>query len=157
MQQYIHTLHTYVTKGKLSHNKSWSLEGGGMNVWVILTLTFGTTRTSQLSATRAGRTLPLMKFLGIHFFYRLSGPQSYWKWIEGIDQFKTSNDPTGHRNRNLCLLTQCINNLRHRLSFVTNNKTIYVSTFRVKHNSPTINKHHIATQLSLYLIIVVIN
>jgi hypothetical protein len=46
-----------------------------MECWAsILTLTFGTTRTAELSARRASRTLPPGKFLGTHFCYRLSGP-----------------------------------------------------------------------------------
>jgi len=144
IQIYIHThmhtythIHTYIHTSQKVSLQSWSLEGGGGEcLGSILTLTFGTTRTSQLSATHAGRNLPLRKFLDTHFCYRLSGPQNYWKWIERISQLKISNDPAGHQNRNLCLLTQCLNYLRYRLSFVTNNKTTYANTFTVKHNSP---------------------
>jgi hypothetical protein len=40
----------------------------GVECWAaILTLTFGTTRAAELSAIRAGRTLPPRKFLGTHF------------------------------------------------------------------------------------------
>jgi len=45
----------------------------GMECWAsILTATLGTTKTAQLLAPHAGRTLPQRKFLATHFCYRLS-------------------------------------------------------------------------------------
>ena len=45
-------------KVKLSHNKSWRLRGGMERCAANLNLIFGTTRTAELSAVRASRTLP---------------------------------------------------------------------------------------------------
>jgi hypothetical protein len=58
---------TLKLKVKLSSNKSWRLRRGMECCASILTLTFGTNRTTKLSALGAGRTLPLRKFLGTHF------------------------------------------------------------------------------------------
>jgi hypothetical protein len=67
---------TIIKEVKLSCNKSWRLGGGGGDgiLVCILTLTADTAMTSELSALRAGRTLPSRKFVGTHFSYRLSRP-----------------------------------------------------------------------------------
>ena len=62
---------------KLSCSKSLRLRSGMEFRASILTLTFGTTRTAELSALRAGCTLTPRKFLGSYFYYMLSGPQGY--------------------------------------------------------------------------------
>ena len=62
-------------KAKLSRNKSWKISVGMECRASIFTLTFGTTRTTQLSALRAGR--PPRKLLGTHFCSRVSGPLGY--------------------------------------------------------------------------------
>jgi hypothetical protein len=80
-------------KVKLSDNKSWRLRGG-MQCWTsTLTLIFGTTRTTELSALCTGRTLPPETLLGVHFRYMLSGPQGYSKRTEGQGHLKVSKDP----------------------------------------------------------------
>jgi hypothetical protein len=77
-------------KGKAFPNKSGKL-GGGIECWAsILTPTFRSTRTAELSALRAG----LREFLKGRV--RLSGRQGYWMRTEGI-----SKDPTGNRTRHL--------------------------------------------------------
>jgi hypothetical protein len=53
-------------KAKLSHKKSLRLRRGMECRASILTLTVGTTRTAELSAVRAGRTLPPRKVLGTY-------------------------------------------------------------------------------------------
>lgn len=52
---------------------------GSEGRWVsgtMLTLTFGKTRTTEISAVCTGRTRTLWKFLGTCFCCRLSGPQA---------------------------------------------------------------------------------
>lgn len=50
-------------EAKLCRNKLWRLKGG-IEFWAsILTLTFGTNRTAELSAIRPGHTLRPRKFL----------------------------------------------------------------------------------------------
>jgi len=68
-----------------------SQEGSGsIECWAsILTATFGATRTTELSALRAG----LREFLEGRV--RLSGHRAYWMRTEGI-----SKDPTGNRTGN---------------------------------------------------------
>jgi len=52
----------------------------GMESWApIRTLTFGTPRTPELSALRAGRTLYPSEFLGTHFCLRLRGSSGFMK------------------------------------------------------------------------------
>ena len=67
----------------------------------VLTLTFGTAMTAQLSAPLAGGNLHLRIFLGTHFCQRLSAPQGCWMWTEGWGHLKISKEPTGNRTRNL--------------------------------------------------------
>ena len=66
-----------VASVKLSRNRSRRLRRG-MECWAsILTVTFGKTRTAEVTALRAGHTLRPRKSLGAHFWYRLSGFQGY--------------------------------------------------------------------------------
>ena len=94
-----HNLHTRAPafdcgKGKAFPNTSWRLRRG-MKCWAsILTLTFGTTRTAELSVLRAGRSLPPWKFLGSHLCHRLNGPQGYWVRTGGLGHLKISKDLT---------------------------------------------------------------
>ena len=82
---------------KLSRKTSWRLRSE-TECWAsILTLTFGTARTAELSALRSGRTLPPRKLFGTHFCYRLSGPQRYWTWTAGTNHLTISKDPTEYR------------------------------------------------------------
>jgi hypothetical protein len=68
---------------------SWRLRGR-MEFWAfILTLTLGTTRTAELSATRAGRTLNPMKFLGYSFLLDA-------EWISGLPKADTRNTSFEH-------------------------------------------------------------
>jgi len=61
---------------KLSHNKSWRFRGG-MEHWAsILTVTFDTATTTQLSALHVGHNLPPRKFLGTHFCWGWVDPRS---------------------------------------------------------------------------------
>ena len=76
------------------------------------TLTFGKTRTAELSILRAGRTLPPRKFLGTHLRQGLSGLQRYWLRTEGIGHFKISKDSTGIEPGTSRLVAQCLNQLR---------------------------------------------
>jgi hypothetical protein len=47
-----------------------------MEYWAsILTLTFDTIGTAELSAQRPGQYLPQKEFLGTHFCLTLTGPQ----------------------------------------------------------------------------------
>ena len=62
----------FFSKVKHSRNKSWRMRGG---MACTFTLTFGTTRTAELSALRSGRPLPTRNFVDTHFCKRLSGPQ----------------------------------------------------------------------------------
>jgi hypothetical protein len=101
---------------KLSCNKSLRLRSGMDFRASILTLTFGTTRTAELSALRAGCTLTPRKFLGSHFYYMLSGPQGYWCW----QKFRLLQDFKGfHRESNPGppVLWQRLNRLHHRPSY----------------------------------------
>jgi hypothetical protein len=55
-------------KGKQFPKQVLETQQGGMECRAsILTLTFGTTKTAELSAVRAGRALPRRKFFGTHF------------------------------------------------------------------------------------------
>ena len=73
-----------------------------MECWAfITTLTFDTTKTTNVSSVIPGPNVPPRKFLGTHFCYRLSGLQNYTIQTEEIDNFKISKDPTGNRTRNL--------------------------------------------------------
>ena len=63
-----------------------------MKFWAsILTLTFGTTRTAEFSAIRAGRTFPSRRFFGVHFCQRVCVPQGYSMWTEGLGHLQISN------------------------------------------------------------------
>jgi hypothetical protein len=87
-------------RGKISRHKSWRLRCG-MGCWASnLSLTFGTTRTVELSALGAGRTLPPRKLFGAHLCYRLSRPRGYWMRAEGIGHLIIAKDPTENRKRN---------------------------------------------------------
>jgi hypothetical protein len=73
-----------------------------MECWAsILSLTFGTTWTSELSALRAGRNLPSRKFLDTNLCYRLSGAQGYWQHTERLYHLKISKDRTRNGTRDL--------------------------------------------------------
>jgi hypothetical protein len=62
---------------------------GGMGYWApMLTLTFGTTWTAELSALGSGFALPHRKLLGTHFCQRLSGFQGYW--MRALENSQTS-------------------------------------------------------------------
>ena len=72
----------------------------GTECWTsILNLTFGTIRTAELSAVRAGRTLPPRKFLGIHFYYRVD--RRVLNADRRLCHLKISKDPTGNQTRDL--------------------------------------------------------
>ena len=59
-----------------------------MKCWIfMLTLTFGTTRTAELSALGASCSLPHMKLLCTYFCQRLSGSQGYW--MRALENSKT--------------------------------------------------------------------
>jgi hypothetical protein len=89
-------------KKMVSLNKSWRLRGG-MEFWAsVLTLTFGTTRTAELSALRAYRTLPPKEIPWYSFLLRgLVDPSDNWMRTEEIRHLKTSKEPTVNRTRNL--------------------------------------------------------
>jgi len=63
-------------------------------------LVFGTTGTAELSAARAGRTLPHRKFLGTDFCKMLSLTEGYVLLTKGLGHLKISKKPTGSRTRN---------------------------------------------------------
>lgn len=88
-------------KVKLSHSKSWRLSGRTESWVSILTLALGTTRRGELSALRAGRSLPPWKFLGTHFCYRLSELQGFWMQTWRVSPFKISKDSTGNQTQDL--------------------------------------------------------
>ena len=65
-----------------------------MECWAsILILTFGTTWTAELSATRAVFTLPPRKILGTNLCQRASGPKSYRMQKEGIGSLEDFQGP----------------------------------------------------------------
>jgi len=80
----------------------------------ILTLTIRTSKTAELSALRAGHTLPPRKFLGTCFFERLRGPQGYWMQTEETGHLETSKDRTGYWTQNLPSCVQCLNQLHQQ-------------------------------------------
>ena len=87
-----------------------------MECWAsFLTFTFGTTRTVELSAARAGRTLPSTKFFGTHFFQTLSRPPSLLNADRRIKSAWNLQNHTGNRIRSSRLVAQCLSQLRNRL------------------------------------------
>jgi hypothetical protein len=88
-------------KIKLSSNKLWRLREGMECRASILTLTFGIPRMAVLSAVCAGYLLHQGKFLGTHFWQRLSGPRAYWMQTEGLGHLKIFKNPTGNWTRYL--------------------------------------------------------
>jgi hypothetical protein len=87
--------------------------GGGGSEWPasILTLTFGTTMTAELSAVRASHTLPQGNAMVLVSVQRLS--VDYRMRTEGLGHLKISKDPTGNQTWYLFLL--CLNQLHHCL------------------------------------------
>jgi len=72
MKSYLTVVKMIIThvrcKLKLPRNNSWRLRGGWNVALPSFLLIFDTTRTAELLAPRAGRTLRPRKSLGTHFF-----------------------------------------------------------------------------------------
>jgi len=105
---------TEQVKVKISLHKSWRLRRGRE---------FGTTRRAEMSALRAGPSLPAEKFLGIHFCFWWVDPNIYRMWAEGLGYLKISTKTTG-RDSNPERPVMCS-------SFVRKKRKVYLLTYMV--------------------------
>ena len=74
-----------------------------MDCWAsIRTVTFGTTRTAELSALRAGRILPPRNSLVLISVTGSASPRAT-ECVQELGNLKISKDPTGNQTRGLPL------------------------------------------------------
>jgi hypothetical protein len=122
----ISSVSLYGKKGKAFPNKCRLRVG--TECWAsIFTLTFGTIKTAELSAVRAGRILPQVNSLVLISVKRLGG-----------GHMKTSTDPTDFRARDLLSYFMCCFN-----SILCCSCRGWTTTLTINTNTTT---HHIKTK-----------